>query len=94
MPAPLDSGDAFQTPTPDPVREEPEIRSEPVYHVVQYGDTLQKIARIYNITVDAIMGNDFSTLRTMVYIGSLFFIGGQIVTDVSYTLVDPRIRLE
>jgi peptide/nickel transport system permease protein len=47
-----------------------------------------------SITVDAIFGNDFSTLRTMVYIGSLFFIAGQILTDISYTLVDPRVRLE
>lgn len=47
-----------------------------------------------SLTVDAIMGNDFSTLRTMVYIGSLFFILGQILTDISYTLADPRIRLE
>jgi peptide/nickel transport system permease protein len=47
-----------------------------------------------SLTVDAIMGNDFSTLRTMVYIGSLFFILGQILTDISYTLVDPRVVLE
>lgn len=46
-----------------------------------------------SITVDAIQGNDFSTLRTMVYIGSLLFVGGQIATDVSYALVDPRVRL-
>ncbi len=46
------------------------------------------------ITVDAINGNDFSTLRTMVYIGSLLFIIGQILTDLSYGLVDPRVRLE
>jgi peptide/nickel transport system permease protein len=46
------------------------------------------------MTFDAIQGNDFSTLRTMVFIGSLFFILGQILTDISYTLVDPRIRLE
>jgi peptide/nickel transport system permease protein len=46
------------------------------------------------LTVDAINGNDFSTLRTMVYIGSLLFIVGQILTDLSYGLVDPRIRLE
>jgi peptide/nickel transport system permease protein len=46
------------------------------------------------VTVDAINGNDFATLRVMVYIGSLFFILGQIATDVSYTLVDPRVRLE
>jgi peptide/nickel transport system permease protein len=47
-----------------------------------------------SITVDAIHGNDFATLRTMVYIGSLLFVLGQILTDLSYTLVDPRVRLE
>jgi peptide/nickel transport system permease protein len=47
-----------------------------------------------SLTVDAIQGNDFSTLRVMVFIGSLLFVGAQIATDVSYTLVDPRVRLE
>jgi len=47
-----------------------------------------------SITVDAIHANDFSTLRVMVFIGALAFVGGQIATDVSYTLVDPRVRLE
>jgi peptide/nickel transport system permease protein len=47
-----------------------------------------------SITVDAINGNDFSTLRTMVYIGALLFIVGQVFTDITYTLVDPRVRLE
>jgi len=47
-----------------------------------------------SITVDAIQGNDFSTLRTMVYIGSLLFIAGQILTDLSYGLVDPRVRFD
>jgi peptide/nickel transport system permease protein len=47
-----------------------------------------------SMTVDAIHGNDFATLRTMVYIGSLLFVLGQILTDVSYTLVDPRVRLQ
>jgi peptide/nickel transport system permease protein len=46
------------------------------------------------ITVDAINGNDFSVLRTMVYIGSLLFVAGQVLTDLSYGLVDPRVRLE
>ena len=46
-----------------------------------------------SLTVDAIQGNDFSTLRTMVYIGALLFILGQILTDISYTIADPRIRL-
>jgi peptide/nickel transport system permease protein len=47
-----------------------------------------------SLTVDAIFGNDFAVLRTMVYIGALLFILGQILTDVSYTLVDPRIRFD
>ncbi len=46
------------------------------------------------LTVDAIQGNDFSTLRTMVFIGALLFVLGQVATDVSYALVDPRVRLE
>lgn len=45
------------------------------------------------MTVDAINGNDFSTLRVMVYIGALGFIGFQLLTDIAYTLVDPRVRL-
>jgi peptide/nickel transport system permease protein len=47
-----------------------------------------------SMTVDAIHGNDFSTLRVMVFIGALLFIAAQIATDISYTLVDPRVRLE
>jgi peptide/nickel transport system permease protein len=47
-----------------------------------------------SITVDAIRGNDFATLRVMVYVGALLFVLAQIATDVSYTLVDPRVRLE
>jgi len=47
-----------------------------------------------SLTVDAINNNDFSTLRVMVFIGSLLFVGGQLATDVGYALVDPRVRLE
>jgi peptide/nickel transport system permease protein len=46
------------------------------------------------ITVDAINANDFATLRVMVFIGALAFVVTQIITDVSYALVDPRVRLE
>jgi peptide/nickel transport system permease protein len=46
------------------------------------------------MTVDAIHGNDFATLRTMVYIGALLFVAGQVLTDLSYALADPRVRLE
>ncbi len=45
------------------------------------------------LTVEAINGNDFSTLRAIVFIGALLFIFGQILTDISYTIADPRVRL-
>jgi peptide/nickel transport system permease protein len=47
-----------------------------------------------SMTVDAINANDFATLRVMVYLGALLFVAAQILTDVAYTLVDPRVRLE
>ena len=46
-----------------------------------------------SLTVEAIQGNDFSTLRTVVYLGALLFVFTQILTDVSYALADPRVRL-
>jgi peptide/nickel transport system permease protein len=45
-------------------------------------------------TIDAIHSQDFAIVRTMVFLGSVLYIIGLILTDVSYTLVDPRIRLE
>ena len=46
-----------------------------------------------SLTVEAVQGNDFSTLRTIVYLGALLFILGQLLTDFSYALADPRVRL-
>ena len=45
-------------------------------------------------TIDAIQSQDFAVVRAMVFLGSVFYIVGLILTDISYTLVDPRIRLE
>ena len=45
-------------------------------------------------TIDAINAQDFSVVRAMVFIGSLLYIAGLLLTDISYTLVDPRVRLE
>lgn len=44
-------------------------------------------------TIDAIQGQDFAIVRSMVFLGSVFYIVGLLLTDISYTLVDPRIRL-
>ena len=43
-------------------------------------------------TIDAINAQDFAVVRAMVFIGSVLYIAGLILTDLSYTLVDPRIR--
>jgi peptide/nickel transport system permease protein len=45
-------------------------------------------------TIDAIHAQDFAVVRSMVFIGSLLYIAGLILTDLSYALVDPRIRFE
>lgn len=45
-------------------------------------------------TIEAINAQDFAVVRAMVYIGSLLYIVGLLLTDISYTLVDPRVRLE
>ena len=43
-------------------------------------------------TIDAINAQDFAVVRAMVFIGSVLYIVGLILTDISYTFVDPRIR--
>ncbi|HUQ26244.1 MAG TPA: ABC transporter permease [Burkholderiales bacterium] len=45
-------------------------------------------------TIEAIQSQDFAIVRSMVFIGSLLYIAGLLLTDLSYTLVDPRIKLE
>jgi peptide/nickel transport system permease protein len=44
-------------------------------------------------TIDAINAQDFAVVRAMVFIGSALYIVGLLLTDISYTLVDPRVRL-
>lgn len=45
-------------------------------------------------TIDAINAQDFGVVRAMVFLGSLLYILGLILTDLSYTVVDPRVRLQ
>lgn len=45
-------------------------------------------------TIEAILMQDFAIVRSMVFIGSILYILGLILTDLSYTLVDPRVRLQ
>lgn len=45
-------------------------------------------------TIEAIQSQDFAIVRVMVFLGSLLYIVGLILTDISYTVADPRVRLE
>ena len=44
-------------------------------------------------TIDAINQQDFAIVRSMVFLGSVLYILGLLLTDMSYTLVDPRVKL-
>lgn len=46
-----------------------------------------------SFTIDGIQAQDFSVVRSMVFLGSVLYIAGLILTDISYTWVDPRVRL-
>ena len=45
-------------------------------------------------TIDAINDQDYGIVRSMVFLGSFLYIVGLILTDFSYTLADPRVRLQ
>jgi peptide/nickel transport system permease protein len=45
-------------------------------------------------TIDAIQAQDFAVVRAMVFLGAVLYIVGLLLTDISYTLVDPRVRME
>ncbi len=44
-------------------------------------------------TVEAIFAQDFNIVRAMVYLGSVLYIIGLILTDFTYAWADPRVKL-
>ncbi len=42
----------------------------------------------------AITGQDFQVIKVMVYLGSLLYMLGSLLTDLSYSLADPRVVLQ
>ena len=45
-------------------------------------------------TIEGIQRQDFAIVRAMVFLGSVLYIIGLLLTDISYTLVDPRVSLK
>ncbi|MCM8526217.1 MAG: ABC transporter permease [Lentisphaeraceae bacterium] len=46
------------------------------------------------LMVDSIVNNDFSTLKAGVYLSAILYIIANIISDISYTIADPRVRLK
>jgi len=47
------------------------------------------IPGLVSYTIDAIQSQDFAIVRAMVFLGSVLYILGFVLTDISYILVDP-----
>lgn len=45
-------------------------------------------------TIEGIQSQDFAIVRAMVFLGSVLYIVGLLLTDISYTVVDPRVSLK
>ncbi len=63
-----------------------------------YGSLLMEsffaIPGLGSFTIDAINSQDFAIVRSMVYLGAVLYITGLILTDITYSIFDPRIRLK
>jgi len=44
-------------------------------------------------TITAINSQDFAIVKAMVFLGAVLYIIGLLLTDISYTLFDPRVKL-
>jgi len=62
-----------------------------------YGSLLMEaffaIPGLGGYTLEAINAQDFAVVRAMVYLGAVLNVAGLVLTDISYTMVDPRVRL-
>jgi peptide/nickel transport system permease protein len=58
------------------------------------GESFFNIPGLGSYLQDAIDSQDFAVVRAMVFLGAITTIIGYLLTDISYTLVDPRVRLE
>jgi peptide/nickel transport system permease protein len=56
-------------------------------------ETFFGIPGLGSITIDALHNSDFPVIKSMAFVMSLLLIVGNILTDVVYALVDPRVKL-
>jgi peptide/nickel transport system permease protein len=46
-----------------------------------------------NMGINAINYSDVDVVRAIVFIGALLYVAANLLTDICYALVDPRVRL-
>ncbi len=46
------------------------------------------------MTVQALNNSDFPVIKAMTYIGSIVYVFSNLISDIAYAVVDPRIKLE
>jgi peptide/nickel transport system permease protein len=56
-------------------------------------ETFFGIPGLGGITLEAIQNADLNTMRAIVFLGALFFVLGNLIADVLYGVVDPRVRV-
>jgi ABC-type dipeptide/oligopeptide/nickel transport system permease component len=47
---------------------------------------------IGRLLVDAIFARDYPVVQTVVFMSSLMFIGANLLVDIAYSYIDPRVR--
>jgi len=57
-------------------------------------ETFFAIPGMGSYTLDAIQARDFMVVQAMVSLGAFLYVIALLANDISYTLVDPRVRLE
>ena len=55
-------------------------------------ESVFNIPGLGRLTVDAVLGRDYPTIQAVILVFSLIYVGINLLIDLSYTLLDPRIR--
>jgi peptide/nickel transport system permease protein len=55
-------------------------------------ESVYNIPGLGRLTVDAVLGRDFPTIQGVILLFSVFYVLINLLVDLSYTLLDPRIR--
>ncbi|MEI6219586.1 MAG: ABC transporter permease, partial [bacterium] len=47
-----------------------------------------------NLSINGILNSDVDVVRAVVFVGAILFVVANLITDICYALVDPRVRLK